>query len=271
MTEALFTALGDGRFQPAPVARGPWDPDALHGGPVAALVAREAEATLAATGAATTPVRMTIDLERPARVAPITVRSQIVRPGRKVQVAEVTVHDDEGTRLARATVLATRHAPVDLPPGTPLPDDPLPPHRDTTGPSTNFQPPFEGDVFHRDGVEHRFVTGGILVPGPTADWMRLCGPVLDGEAPSPFQRVVAAADFVNGVSSVLPWGEWSFINPDLTVTLHRLPVGEWIGLDATTRVDPQGVGTAEGDLFDERGRVGHCVQTLLIDRLPARP
>ena len=183
----------------------------------------------------------------------------------------MTVHDDAGTRLARATVLGTRRTPVELPPGTPQPDDPRPPDRDPGGGSHTFGPSFDGDVFHRDGVEHHFVRGGTLVPGPTADWMRLRVPVLAGEAPSPFQRVVAAADFVNGVSGVLPWGEWSFINPDLTVTLHRLPVGEWIGLDATTRVDAEGgVGTAEGDLFDEQGRVGRCVQTLLIDRLPAR-
>ena len=42
--DALFTVLDDGRVQATELARGPWDPDALHGGPVAALAARALEA-----------------------------------------------------------------------------------------------------------------------------------------------------------------------------------------------------------------------------------
>lgn len=38
-----------------------------------------------------------------------------------------------------------------------------------------------------------------------------------------------------------------------------------MGLDATTRIDEVGVGTAESDLFDERGRIGRAVQTLLVE------
>ena len=66
------------------------------------------------------------------------------------------------------------------------------------------------------------------------DWIRLrCG-VVAGEVPSPLERVVAVADFGNGISSALPFLEFRFINPDLTVYLHRLPVGEWVCLDAVT-------------------------------------
>lgn len=110
--------------------------------------------------------------------------------------------------------------------------------------------------------------GTFLGNGPSTDWIRLKAPVLAGRTPSPIQRAMAASDFVNGVSAVLPWDRWLFINPDLTVTLHRLPVGEWVGLDAVTRVESDGVGTAEADLFDEHGRIGRCVQTLLIEHRP---
>ena len=47
-------------------------------------------------------------------------------------------------------------------------------------------------------------------------------------------RVMAAADFGNGLSGVLDYFKYIYINPDLTVYLHRQPVGEWVCLDAAT-------------------------------------
>ena len=97
------------------------------------------------------------------------------------------------------------------------------------------------------------------------DWIRLRVPVVADEEPSPLQRIAAAADFSNGISPAVDPLLWTFVNPDLTITLHRLADGPWIGVDAATRVEAQGIGTAESDLFDERGRVGRAVQTLLVE------
>src|SRR3990170_2350286 len=82
---ALFVRTGDGHVQAQGFSRGPWSPDALHGGPVAALVAGEAERVL---GPGTPISRLTIDLERPVPLAELRLTSAVVRPGRKVQVAE---------------------------------------------------------------------------------------------------------------------------------------------------------------------------------------
>lgn len=266
MDDSLFTVLDDGRYLPTERSRGPWDPRALHGGPVAALVALVAEDALAATEReAHVPVRLTLDLERPVPLAPLSVRAEIVRPGRKVQVAEITVHDEEGRRLVRASVLAIRRQAIDLPGDLPMPVDTTPPLPGDGGPGPSWPGGYDLVAFHKDGTVHDFVQGSFLTPGPTIDWIRLAVPVLPGRAPSPFQRIVAAADFVNGVSSPVPAKDWTFINPDLTVTIHRLPVGDWVALDAGTRVDADGTGTAEADLYDERGRLGRAVQTLLIE------
>lgn len=269
MADALFTVLDDDHVQPTELSRGPWNPEAQHGGPVAALVARAAERALAATGAAAvSPVRLTLDLERPVPLTTLRVRAEVVRPGRKIQVAEVTVYDEADRLLVRASVLAIRREDLALPAERFAPDDVSPPHRDTADPQPMWEPMGDVVAFHKDAVDHRFVGpgGGMLQLGPTTDWIRLRGPVVAGEEPTAFQRVVAAADFVNGLSGVLPFERWTFINPDLTVTVHRLPVGEWVALDAVTRLDPSGVGTAEADLFDESGRIGRCVQTLLVER-----
>lgn len=274
MGDALFEMLYSGadnvvRVLPTGFSRGPWSPDALHGGPVAALVAGAAEALLDETfeGPYLT-TRLTIDLERPVPLAPLTVTPVVVRPGRKVQVVEVAVADDTGTRLAHASILAIRRHALERPSDLVAPDDTPPdsPAPDTSGRLGDWKFPATELAYHSDATEHRFVEGEVDTPGPVTDWIRLVVPVFADRTPSPLQRVTAAADFLNGVSWVLQSSDWMFINPDLTVTLHRLPVGDDVAVDAVTRVDPDGTGTAEADLYDTHGRIGRAVQTLLIDR-----
>jgi hypothetical protein len=107
--------------------------------------------------------------------------------------------------------------------------------------------------------------GEFGAPGPAAMWLRLTVPVVAGERPSPLQRVAAAADFGNGLSAALSVRRYSCINADVTITLHRVPEGEWVGLDATTYVEPNGVGIAESVLHDTRGRIGRGFQTILVE------
>ena len=113
----------------------------------------------------------------------------------------------------------------------------------------------EAELFYPDATEIRLV-GGELGSGHAVAWIRLRGELLPGVAPSPLARACAAADFANGLSWILPFDEWLFVNTELTVHLHREPVGEWIGLDARTTSDASGVGLASGVLHDERGRFG---------------
>jgi hypothetical protein len=43
-------------------------------------------------------------------------------------------------------------------------------------------------------------------------------------------RVAATGDFGNGIGAPLAIGPFRYINPDLTIDLHRLPVDEWVSL-----------------------------------------
>jgi hypothetical protein len=168
---------------------------------------------------------------------------------------------DGSNEVARAALWRVREADV------PVPED------DTAG--TSPPPPASGAVraefrdgwvgFHNSGVDHRFVAGMIGEPGPAADWIRLLHPVVPDRAPTPLQRVLAAADFGNGVSSVLSWETHAFINPELTVHLYRVPDGEWVCVDAVTHLAGHGVGVAESVLWDERGRIGRGEQVLLVE------
>lgn len=272
MADALFEHLDDlapdtMRVLPTGLSRGPWSPDALHGGPVGVLVAGAAERHLDRSFAGASLVtRVTLDLERPVPLAPLVVTSALVRPGRKVQVVEVTITDDAGSRLARASVLAIRRRGVTLPTDVVVADaPPRMPAADTVGDLAGWNFPASHTAFHLDATEHRLVAGSISDPGPVTDWIRLATPVFPGRPASPLQRVMAAADFLNGVSWTLSGVDWVFINPDLTVTLQRLPEGEDVAVEAVTRIGPDGTGTAEADLYDPAGRIGRAVQTLLVE------
>lgn len=265
---ALFHALDGDRVAATALSRGPWDARALHGGPVAALAARALEDALTAArrddDPAFVPARFALELERPVGLEPLTVRAEVTRPGRSVRTAEATIHDEGGRRLARATLVAIRRrdGTLDLADAVLPTDRPPPPPEPSSAATWDTYP---GPAFHRDAVDHAFVRGSFLEVGPSLDWIRLRVPVIQGEEPSPLQRTVAAADFGNGVSAAVAHATHTFINPDLVVTLHRVPEGEAIGLDAVTRIEATGVGLAESVLWDARGRVGIASQTLVVD------
>lgn len=272
--DAVFRRVAVDRFEPTEYARGPWDPRAMHGGAPAALVAGVLEAALAAAAPgdrALHPARLTIDLERPVGIEPLSVRAEIVRSGRKVRIAEVEVIDPRGNRVVRASLLGIRRTPDDLDLGAAVQATAVPPPPVPTEPVGPSEPPFartvDGPMFHSHAVEHRFVQGSLGALGPGTDWIRLAVPVVADEPITALQRVAAAADFGNGVSAALPFG-WVFINPDLTVTLARLPVGEWVCLDSVTQLGPDGTGLAESELWDETGRLGRSIQTLLVEPPP---
>jgi len=259
--EALFLVDGD-RFVPTPLARGPWDPGAQHGGPPAALAARCCERVPG--GEAMQVVRVTVELLRPVPLAPLAVVTRLARSGRKVQLVEASMRAGD-VEVLRASALRLRRRALPLPPGL---ERAAPPAGPDTG--TASAPPWTDaswrPAFHADAVEHRFVAGGFDRPGPASDWIRLRVPLVAGEATSPLCRAVAAADFGNGVSWVLSRAEgWAFINPDLTVYLHREPVGDWVCLESVTVPEPHGIGFAESRLWDERGLVGRALQSLLLE------
>lgn len=248
---------------PTALARGPWSPDAQHGGGPAALLARAVERC--DPGPASFVSRLTIELLRPVPLTPLRVTARTTRPGKKVQFIEGAIHAGE-VEVARAHALRTRVADLELPS---VPYESTMDAPDRGEPFAIEFPLSRGaaDIGFWSAMELRYMRGAWTESGPAAVWFRLRVPVVAGEEPSPLQRVAAAADFGNGISSALERGSYLFINPDLTVYLHRSPGGEWVGLDAATAVEPVGIGLAASVLHDEQGVIGRALQALLVDRL----
>ena len=251
----IFGRDGD-LYVPTGHARGPWDPNALHGGAPAALVMREIEALAPEMRVA----RLTLEFMGAVPLAPLSVSAEVVRPGRRFQLAEAELVSGDRVGCRARAVLLRRGDLPDVPRGDPA-------ELDIAGPDTVERLDMgAGESFGGTGMDIRFVTGHLYTPGPAAGWFRMAEPLVDDEQPSPAQRAVAAADFGNGASRVLDWDEWLFINTDLTVHLHREPAGEWVAIDARTALEPDGTGVAWSTLHDERGAIGIALQSLFVDR-----
>lgn len=258
MSEPIFVSENGG-FRPTELSSGPWSADSQHGGAPGALLAREIERT--SPGDELFVTRLTVEFLRPVPLAPLTVSAELARPGSRVQLVSASLLAGE-VEVARATALRIRRTGEPISKGTPA--EPPPAGPETLSP---LDPPERFARTFVGAMDQRFVSGGYGV-GASVVWMRLRQPLVDDEPPSPLMRAVAAADFGNGVSATLDWDVHVFVNPDLTVYLDRSPVGEWVCLDARTRIDPFGTGVAESVLYDEEGRVGRSLQALYVDRQP---
>lgn len=261
----LFVAQADGAFMPTLHSRGPWSLDALHGGPPAALLARAIERCDPRPDMQV--ARLSVELIRPVPASPLRVEARVTRPGRRVQLIDATARSDELTvAYARALRIQTGSPPIRLSPSQGAGG--ISPEAESLRGPDGIQPMVFPEstepAFHSAGAELRFEKGAFHVKGPATVWVRLLGPVVAGEVPSPLQRVAAAADFGNGVSAELTFGTDIFINPDLTIHLHRMPVGEWVCLDARTWLGDPGIGMAESSLFDVAGPIGRSLQSLLV-------
>ncbi len=257
---AAYAELAGSGFRASALTRGPWDPAHQHAGPPIALVCRAVEQAAHEHGL-THIARLTANLLRPVPIGELVVEVTTEYVGRNAAhfCAHLLFGDKE---IARFTALAQRETPIELPEtliGHPLPKAPRAPDE-----STPVDFPFAGRaVGYADLVETRLARGSFW-NGPCAVWFRLRRPLLAGEAPSPFQRVAVVADSGNGVSAVLDYERYTFVNFDLTINLLRRPVGEWICLDAHTALGSTGGGLAESALHDADGLIGRATQSLAV-------
>jgi acyl-Coa thioesterase superfamily protein/acyl-CoA thioesterase superfamily protein len=247
---AFYLPVAADRFESTGYTRGPWDAASQHAGPPAGLLGRAVEVR-ARVGMRV--ARMTFDISRPVPIATLQVTTSILREGRSVMLVQAAIEP-----YMRCTALLIRTADheapsVVAPPSVRLADGEVRPF---------FPVPY--DVGYHTAMEVRFVAGSFLQRGPATAWMRMREPLVEGEKPSALTRVLVAADSGNGISNVLDFGEYLFVNPDLNVHLLRYPVGEWVCLESATSIDAAGIGIADTALHDEHGLIGRSAQSLYV-------
>jgi Thioesterase-like superfamily len=253
--------------RPTEQARGPWDPRALHGGAPAALITAAFERMQ--PGAELRIARLGFEFLRPIPLAPLTLSTRIVRPGRRVQelAAELVTADGgdgpSGELVCRASALRVQAIPDEVPePEEAMGEQALP--APEAGKPMRFSLNGSSESgFAATAMEMRWLDDPWAL-GPSRVWMRLRHPLLPDEPLTSLARLAGTADFGNGVGAALPFERFLFINADLTIHLQRQPQGEWIGLQARTLLPSGGSGLAESVLHDVHGPVGRAFQTLVV-------
>lgn len=260
---AAYLPIDRQRFRAGELTRGPWHPEHQHAGPPCALVCRAIEQAGAEAGL-THLGRLTANLLRPVTLGELQVEVTAEYVGRNAGHYAARLVAD-GKEVGRFTALMQREDDLPVPAGTP--GHPLPQAPRAPGDSQPCHMPFKraDRIGYADLVDNRLAEGRLF-DGPSAVWFRLHHPLVAGEAPSPYQRVMVAADSGNGVSAALPITQWLFVNCDLTVNLLRRPQGEWVCLQARTALGGNGSGLAESALYDEQGLIGRATQTLAVRR-----
>ena len=262
--EAVFHVDGD-TIVPTELARGPWSPHAQHGGAPSALLAGMLERF--EPGPAEFTARLTVDLMRPVPLSPLRLERTMVRPGKKVQIVQGSLFDGD-TEVVRAVALRMRA------------DRPALRERGRRRPGGAAAAAGQPVVVPVRGRPARTGSGTWSSSAPrsatsanptgrTAIWFRLRVPVIAGEEPSPLQRVAAVADFGNGMGMAIDRERFSFINPDLTVILHREPVGEWVALDGSSYAERQRRRGGRERAARRAGPDRPRVQTIVVEEWPS--
>jgi Thioesterase-like superfamily len=287
VADSFYIPAGQDAWLATSHTTGPWDARAQHGGPPSALLGRAIQRCEPRGDMII--ARFTCEILGVIPVGEIRVRARLARPGRSVELLEAVASAD-GRDVARAAAwrvlrtdgpqVAPRSAPTALPeePSAPPGGIPQAPGGTPQAPPGEAPPgemppaPASGWVDgYLSAIEWRPVCGHFTEPGPATVWARMRYPLVPGEETGPLERVLAIADSGNGVSSELDLRQWRFINPELTVHLHREAVGEWICLDARTVISTGGAGLATSVLSDADGPVGVGAQSLLIAPREHRP
>lgn len=259
--DAIFYLDGD-TVVPTPNAQGPWDPGVQHGGAVAGLLARAVEQV-------PTPVpmrvaRFTLDMLRRVPVKLLTISTEVLRAGKRIQTVRVDLRDGEVLVASAVAVSVRTGASFDLAPYR-QPEAPLPPPPGSSDRPIGLAPRAQIPDGFPHMVEFDRVAGGVSGGTPSKTWVRLSVPFVRGEETSPLVNLLAMSDFTSGMASFLPYDQYVSINPDLTIQVLRYPTSEYIGIDAETWVDADGIGQSRARLYDETGLCALSAASLFVE------
>ena len=239
--------------------RSNWDPEIQHGSPPLALMTKAIEELAAGSGLRIG--RLTLDILGAIPVSRVQVRAWIERPGKRIalMVAEMSAARAGGADRAVARVTAWLLATSDTADAA---TDRFPAL--TEGPAVPVPHSWVGAKGYLETVTWRrqpdtSETANVV-------WISSQIPLVDSEPTSAVQRLAMVVDSSNGAGAALDPDEFMFMNTDTAVHLHRLPEGNDFALRARGSIGSDGIGVTTAELFDRRGFIGTCAQTLLVVR-----
>jgi hypothetical protein len=255
--QAYYVDRGNDRYEPSRATESPWDREAQHGGPPAALLAHVIDQTIEG------PMRigrLSVDFLGPIPFREVVVEVSLIKPGRRVQLTEARM------KVAGRVAVTARawHIATGTTPPASAQEQVKPPPVPSKQIHQHFYPGLDDDWGYGRSIEWRFTRGGFDGLGAADVWTRVRLPLIDGVPLTGQDRVLIAADSANGLSLSLPMEQWLSIPPTMTATLLRPPVGEWVHMACRTHLTDDGLGLAHADMFDQHGFLGEVAQPLLL-------
>jgi acyl-Coa thioesterase superfamily protein/acyl-CoA thioesterase superfamily protein len=256
-SQPFFTSDRD-VFLPTPASNGPWDPKSMHGRVVVGLLAHVIEQRHG--GAEFVPARLTVDMFRlPNILTPVEIRTKQIRDGLRIRVIEADFISG-GVAMARASCQLLRK--TESPQGQVW----SPPNWDVPAPS-EIAAPTDPRLGMNGKWTTRPIVGAMGTVGPRRLWMSEVRDLVEGAPLTPFVRVAVAADFASPFANAGDHG-LGYINSDVTLYLHRLPVTPWIGFEVVNHHAADGIAIGECWLYDETGPIGTSTVAALAQRKP---
>ncbi len=265
LESGFYEGLGDERYAATRATESPWDHRLQHGSPPTALLVHALERAYPRDDVRV--ARVSAEFLGPIPLDVARVRTAIARPGKRIEMLEATLEDERSGRAVvtvRVWRIAVRAEPEpELGRLAALATEPAAlPESAVDG---LFGRP-AGAWGYADAIEWRFVRGGPNEIGPATVWTRPRIPLVAGRPLSALERVLVVVDSANGISGVLPFSEWLFVPPTLSLALTRYAADEWVCLDATTTLGPDGIGLTTFRCSDRFGELGAGTQALLVER-----
>ena len=207
------------------------------------------------------PARLTADLYRLPDLAPITVSTRMVRQGGRIKVIEAELFSG-GVSSARASCqLLRRSQQPEASVWAQTGWDAAPPDQ-VAPPPKPFTDKWEMRPILPPGA---IVANDLRAPGPRRTWLREVRPLVGGEPYTPFSRVATGVDYTSPIANGSETG-LDFINSDVTLYLHRQPVGEWIGYEVVDHQSAEGIALGHCRLHDIEGPIGFSSCAALAQR-----
>lgn len=237
-----FIQTAPDRFMPTSKAQSHWGTDHLNGPALVGLVAYLLEETYGLDDFM--PARLTVDLCKAARGVDTTAMTRLVREGRRVRNSACKLVQD-GVVVVRATLVQYRRSSA--------------PQGEEWSANTEFTPPadIEGARYSYIGSDDGGWSHSIAEHQNTSH-KRLLNRTVDvvaGTKNTPFVNAAMAAEGTALVTNLGSAGI-GYINGDMTVALARLPLDEWIGVQADSHWAADGVAVGTATLFDHAGAFG---------------
>lgn len=253
MTNEPFFQKDGNLFVPTRAGIGPWDKNSLHGRVIIGLLGAEIERRHGSSEYM--PARLTVDMYKLPDLSPVEVVTRTIKDGYRIKVIDAEFISG-GVSAGRATcqlLRKTENAPgvVWKRPdwGAAAPDDCPQAPESPMGGMWKMRP----------------ISGTLRGVEPRRTWMAEVREVVGGDPLTPFVRVAVAADFASPFAHAGDQG-LGYINTDVTVYLHREPVGEWIGFETLTHGATDGVAVGDCLLHDVEGFIGSASCTALAQK-----